>query len=130
VAARPRNFMPLDVDYYRQDTILDLREEFGNDGPATFLVIIAEAHRQAHAGQHAKQGEVNVRYAALARELGLNAERVAGIVAGIERAGLIGPVGEPEEGRLRGRLTKWDAWESRDVTAAERQRRARAARGE
>jgi hypothetical protein len=119
---RPRNFAPLDLDFLAQDTIAELLDRFGCAGPLTFLELILQAHKQAHAGPRARQGEITLRYCALARTLRLDAERVRAVLEACESLGLLAITREDDEpDRVTARLLKWDRWEAKDVAAATRQ---------
>jgi hypothetical protein len=124
---RPRNFIPLDVDYLSQDTIRDLLDEFGPAGPLVFLAVILEAHKQALAGNNDKQGEVSMRYRALGTTAGVNEAQARAIVASTVTVGLA-TVESDADGKFTIRLLKWSAWEAKDVTAARRQATARVRR--
>ncbi len=122
---RPRNYIPLDVDYLAQDTIREIAADFGPGGPLAFLALILEAHKQAHAGGDKPQGVVVLRYGALAITAGVTSEQARGIVARAAEVGLLSLTGDDGR-RFTAQLLKWDAWEARDVTAARRQARSRA----
>ena len=60
---RPRNWLHLDVDFLNQDTIADLRDEFGPAGPLAMIAVITEAKRADLGGvRHpGDQGIVSIR---------------------------------------------------------------------
>ncbi|MEA2497555.1 MAG: hypothetical protein QOJ29_5466, partial [Thermoleophilaceae bacterium] len=113
--ARPRNYIPLDVDYLAQDTIRELAADFGPGGPLTFLALILEAHKQAHAGGDKPQGVVALRYGALAILAGVTSEQARAIVGRAGEVGLLS-LSEDDTSRFTAHLLKWAAWESKDVT--------------
>jgi hypothetical protein len=123
VSPRPRNWAPIDLLYFSQDTVEELLDRFGCDGPAVLLWLILEAHTQAHAGPRAKQGELSFRYAAIARRLRLDEPRAREIVAACSVLGLLDL--DDQGARATARLLKWQRWEAKDLTAAERQARHR-----
>lgn len=125
---RPRSWLTLDVDYFAQDSICELGDEFGPAGPVTFLVILTEAKRAALGGLPVtKQGRVSLRYRAVARTafLGKDVELVRQIVEACVAMGLLELI-NTDETRFEVRLAKWKSWETTDSGAAERQRRSRA----
>ena len=126
---RKRNFLTLDLDYFTQDTIEDLRDEFGTAGPLVFLAILIEAKRTALAGglPPSKQGTVTLRYRAVARATGAHADRVRGIVNAAVENGLLTRIDNmtPTD-RFTVRPAKWESWEPKDSAGARRVREHRA----
>jgi hypothetical protein len=123
---RPRGFLPLDLQYLSQDTIVELGEEFGAAGPLAFLVILLEAKAAAAGGlSPAKQGSLTMRYRALARQAYLtDAETARRIVAKAADLGLLLiEGGDPQH--FTARLVKWHRWEPKDVGAAARKQAQR-----
>jgi hypothetical protein len=114
----------LDVDFWTQDTIEALRDGFGFDGPGVFLILLSEAHKQAHAGPRAQQGTLELRWAALAQRARLKRARVEAIVRHAAALGLLDLDGMDDE-RFVAHFSKWSKWEVRDVTNAEHKRRSR-----
>jgi hypothetical protein len=114
---RPRNWHVLDLDFFVQDTIEALRDPFGFDGPGVFLILLAEAHKPAHAGPRAQQGTVELRWAALAQRARLERARVQAIVRQCEAVGLLDLDGT-DETRLVARFLKWSKRSGRSATWA------------
>jgi hypothetical protein len=126
---RKRNFLQLDLDYFGQDTIQDLRDEFGSAGPAVFLDILLEAKRTALAGglSPTKQGTVTLRYRAVARATGADADQVRRIVDAAVGNGLLTRiVNSADDDRFTVRPAKWESWEPKDSAGAQRTRESRA----
>jgi hypothetical protein len=114
----PRPWCRLDREYLAQDTVRELGQQFGAAGPLVFLAIVLEA------GKTASGGWVEMRYQALAQLAFVDAEIARDVVTATGTLGLLdGLHGDAE--RFRGLLTRFDAWEAKDPTAAERQARAR-----
>ena len=111
----PRPWMRLDREYLNQDTILELGKRFGPVGPLVFLALMLEA------GKSPAGGAVDLRLATLARLAFTDAETVGHVIAalGEPEIGLLADLG-CEEGRFRGRLTRWERWEAKDPTSAQR----------
>lgn len=121
---RPRNWLPLDVEYLNQDTIQELGEAYGPAGPLVFIALIAEARRQAFADARSQQGTVTMRYSALARQAFTGPDVARSVVALAARLRLLDVVDDGSS-QFTVFLLKWAKWEPRDVTAAERKRRSR-----
>lgn len=114
----PRPWCRLDREYLAQDTVRELGQQFGAAGPLVFLAIVLEA------GKTASSGWVEMRYRALAQLAFVDAEIARDVVTTIGTLGLLdGLHGDAE--RFRGHLSRWEAWEAKDRTAADRQARAR-----
>lgn len=109
----PRPWCRLDREYLTQDRIRELGERFGPAGPLVFLAIILEA------GKTSRAGEIEMRFAALARTSFVDAENAQGIVVAAAEVGLLDGLQRDAE-RFGARLTRWDAWEAKDPTAAQR----------
>ena len=115
---RKRPWSPIDREYLAQDTIRALGQRFGPAGPLVFLALVLEA------GKTPSGGWVEMRYGALAQLAFVEAGQARDVVAAACDQGLMdGLVSDPQ--RFRGHLTRWEAWEAKDPTAAERQARAR-----
>jgi hypothetical protein len=112
---RPRPWTTLDREYLAQDTIRELGERFGPAGPLTFLAIILEAGKVTGVGP----GEVELRFAALARLSFATPETVRQIICAAAEVGLLAELDTDAE-RFRARLTRWERWESKDRTSAQR----------
>jgi hypothetical protein len=126
---RKRNFLTLDLDYFAQDTIQDLRDEFGTAGPLVFLAILIEAKRTALAGglPPSKQGTVTLRYRSVARMTGAAADEVRRIVAAAVANGLLTQtIDSTDDDRFTVRPAKWESWEPKDSAGAQRTRESRA----
>ena len=124
---RKRPWLPLDHDYFNQDSIRELGDELGPAGPLVFLVILTEAKKAALAGVPiTDQGTVDLRYRAVARTafLGTDDALVRRVVELAESVGLLEFI-DSTDTRFHVRLVKWPEWEVRDATATERQRRKR-----
>lgn len=122
---RKRAWVPLDVGYLTQDTIVALRDEFGPAGPLGFLALILEAHNQGRAG--GEPGMVNMRYVALANLVRCAVDEARGVVRKAEDVGLLALTVLDEGERFEARLLKRDAWEAKDPAGAARNARYRAA---
>ena len=129
---RPRSWVCLDVDFLNQDTVADLRQEFGPSGPLTILAIILEAKRADMGGSRtpAEQGVANIRTGALARLVGTSQEAVTAIVRRSVTLGLLEsfPGTDFDTGRLIVRSLKRGPWEPKDATAGARAARSRVRR--
>lgn len=120
--ARPRQWVSLDVDYFGQDTIVELRHGFGPAGPAAFVALILEARKQGSAG--GKKWTVELRYTALAGLVGCTADEAKGIVHLAAEVGLVALQGDDGR-RFVATMLKADKWEPKDASAASRQKRKR-----
>lgn len=127
---RPRNWLHLDVDFLNQDTIADLRDEFGPSGPLTILALVLEAKRADLGGLRipSEQGIVSIRAGALARLVGVPADVVASVVGRSVEIGLFEwhKGTDLDAGRFVVRSQKRGPWEPNDATAAARAARKRA----
>lgn len=123
---RPRPHATLDRDFLAQDTVRDLGEQFGPVGPLVLLALICAAGKVTSAST---PGIVDLRYTGVARETFTKPDIVRAIVRELVPLGLLT---ELEEGsrRFRGRMVKFDRWESVPMTDAERKARQRAREGE
>lgn len=126
---RPRNWLHLDVDFLNQDTIEDLRHEFGPVGPLTIIAIITQAKKSDLGGLRppGEQGVLSIRVSSLARLVGASREVVGDVVSRSVDLGLLECLEgmNPTDGRLVIRSLKRDAWEPKDATAAARAARKR-----
>jgi hypothetical protein len=124
-----RPWFKLDVDFLVQDTIAELRADFGAAGPLTVIAIIAEAKKSDLAGQRPPrdQGILEIRATSLAHIVSSDAGTVLEIVQRAVDLGLLEHVegSDVAAGRLRVRSLKRGPWEPRDATAAARQARRR-----
>jgi len=114
---RPRPYTTLDRDYLSQDTVRELGERFGAEGPLVFLAIILGAGKVTTGGT---QGVVALRWTALAREAFSTVKAVRRIVSAAIELGLLADLDEMDAGRFSVRLAKFDSWESRPRSGAER----------
>jgi hypothetical protein len=112
---RPRPHTTLDREYLAQDTIRELGQQFGADGPLVFLAIVLEAGKVTSG----TPGTVALRFGALASLAFSDREKAREIVAAAHEVGLLADLEEDGE-RFRARLTKWDTWEAKDRTSAQR----------
>ena len=118
---RPRPYTTLDREYLAQDTIRDLGDEFGSDGPLVFLALILNAGK-AISGQApaAALGVVEMRWRTLAREAFVEVDIARAVVAAALNLGLLDGFAELDGARFSARLTKAERWEARPLTGAER----------
>jgi hypothetical protein len=112
---RPRPHTTLDREYLSQDTVRELGQRFGAAGPLVFLAIILEAGKTTGAAP----GSIELRFRALAQLAFTDAVTVQEVVTAASEVGLLADLRSDGE-RFRARLTRWDAWEARDPTAAKR----------
>jgi hypothetical protein len=112
---RPRPWSSLDREYLSQDTIRELGDRFGPVGPLTFLAIILEAGKVTGA----RPGLVELRFSALALLSFTAPKTVREVVHAAAEVGLLADLDDDGE-RFRARLTRWERWESKDRTAAQR----------
>jgi len=126
---RPRNWFHCDIDFLGQDTIIELREEFGAAGPLTIFALITEAKRADLGGLRlpSEQGVVSARARALGRLVGASEEVVTAVVARSVEIGLLEYLDgtDLDGGRLVVRSLKRGPWEPSDATAAARSARNR-----
>lgn len=124
-----RPWFKFDLDFLNQDTIADLRDEFGAAGPLTIFAVLAEAKKEDLSGLRpaSKQGTLNTRSTALARLVGAPADTIATIVTRAVELGLLELLdgSDVATGRLVVRSLKRAGWEPKDATAASRQARKR-----
>jgi hypothetical protein len=119
---RKRGFSPLDRDYLAQDTIGELGERFGPAGPLVFLAIILEAGK---ALSGTAPGEVAMRFGALGRLAFVKPDAARAVVVAAEEVGLLDGL-ESNQDRFKARLAKWEEWEAKDPTSAQRSAEYRA----
>jgi hypothetical protein len=112
---RPRPHTTLDREYLAQDTIRELGHQFGADGPLVFLAIILEAGKVTSG----TPGTIALRFGALASLAFTDVEKAREIVAAAHEVGLLSDL-QDDGKRFRAHLTKWDTWESKDRTSAQR----------
>lgn len=108
-----RPWCRLDREYLAQDTVRTLGERFGPAGPLTFLAIVLEA------GKMASGGIISMRFRALAPLSFVEVETAQKVVAAAAEVGLLADL-EGDAERFRARLARWEAWEAKDPTGAQR----------
>lgn len=122
---RPRPWLPLDIEFFQQDTIGALLDEFGCAGPMAFLHILCEARKSDLAGLRpiSEQGRYSFRTAALAHTLRTTSTAAGAIVSRCVDLGLLAYLDgtDLDAGRVVVRSLKREAWEVKDATAAARQ---------
>jgi hypothetical protein len=119
---RARLFAAVDVAYLEQDTIMELRDRFGAVGPLVFLALMLDAKSKP---KGAVVGVTEGRYAPLARRCATDEVVAQKVLATAAEIGLVELL-DCGERRYKVRLVKYDRWEPKDPTAAERQSRRRA----
>jgi hypothetical protein len=110
---RPRPWSPLDREYLAQDTIRELGQKFGPAGPLVFLALVLEA------GKTPSGGRVEMRYRGLAQLAFVDADKAREVIAAACKAELLDEF-EGDSDRFKAHLTRYDAWEARDPTSAQR----------
>jgi hypothetical protein len=109
---RPRPWSSIDREYLAQDTVRELGERFGATGPLVFLAVVLEAGKVG-------TGMVEMRFGALARLGFTDAETARNVVCAAVEVGLLSSL-EDDGRRFSARLTRWEAWEAKDPTSAQR----------
>jgi hypothetical protein len=126
---RPRSWLFWDFDFLGQDTIAELRDQFGPAGPLTILAILSEAKKADLAGLRtpSEQGILSIRAGALAKLVGVSADVVTAVVSRSVDIGLLEwrDGTDLDAGRFVVRSLKRGEWEPKDATAAARSGRAR-----
>jgi hypothetical protein len=122
----PRPWIPLDVEFLSQDTVIELRDRFGAAGPLLLIALITQAGGMlAGKDGRATMGFVEGRYAALAKRCGVDQEAAKAIVAGLVDVRLVGLLDGSDDQHYRLRLLKWLKWHTKDPTANARQAKHR-----
>jgi hypothetical protein len=121
---RPRPWCPLDREFLTQDTVRELGERFGAAGPLVFLALVLEAGKRL-AGT--APGVVEMRFNALARLAFSEPQTVQEVVTAAAEVGLLADL-EGDGERFKARLTRFEAWETKDPSGAERSARYRASK--
>jgi hypothetical protein len=113
---RPRPWSPIDREYLTQDRVRELGERFGPSGPLVFLALVLEAGKSLTG---TAPGEVELRFRALARLAFVEPEIAREVVTAAEQVGLLADLDGDGE-RFSARLTRWEAWEAKDRSSAQR----------
>lgn len=116
--ARPRPWIPLDVDNLEQDTIVELGDTYTAAGQLAFIALMLEARKQASAGGEPRL--VRLRYAALAKKARTDAATAVGIIRLAADLGLLAIVSDDGQ-RFEARMLKAEPWEPKDPGGAARQ---------
>jgi hypothetical protein len=120
--SRPRDYATLDREYLNQDTVRDLGEQFGPDGPLVLLALILEAGKVTSATE---PGQLDLRFSSVARDTFTVPGRVREIVDALVPLGLLADYSTPDGVRFRGRMVKFPRWESVPMSDADRKAKQR-----
>ena len=125
----PRPWFKLDDSFLTRGSIETLADEFPGFGPLAFLALICEASAGVGGGKRTDQDVVDWHYTYFARRIRTDAATVRSIVTAAAKIGLVEILDEAGDS-FKLRLLRWNEWAPKDGTAAERQRRSRARRGD
>jgi hypothetical protein len=115
----------LDDAFLTRGSIEALADEFPGFGPLAIIALICEARAGVGGGKRKDHDIVEWRYTFLARRVRADAATARAIVNAAAQIGLIEVMDESGD-RFKVRLLRWNEWNAKDPTAAERKRRSRA----
>jgi hypothetical protein len=122
---RPRSWFTLDDAFLTRGSIESLADEFPGFGPLAIIALIAEARAGVGGGKRKDHDVVEWHYTFLARRIRTAATTARAIVSTAAKVGLIEVIDESGDS-FKVRLLRWNEWNAKDPTAAERKRRSRA----